>query len=331
MSWLALDIGGANLKVADGKGYAHSVAFPLWQRPQDLAAELKKLIESAPAALSLAVTMTGELADCFETKAEGVTQILAAVEQAAGERTIHVYLCNDTFVSPDAACREPLLAAASNWQALATYARRYTNETHGLLIDIGSTTTDLIPLGKVTTQSVLTDTKRLAEGSLVYTGVKRSPICAIAAELPWNGRRCGVAQELFATTHDAYLVLGYLPEEPDQCSSADGRPCTQAYAHARLARSVCADTTIFSWADALEAAATVCLNQIELLAESAVLRAEPSQVILSGEGEFLARKLLDRLGWTCPAVSLMAELGPLVSQAACAHALAILAVERLRS
>lgn len=331
MSWLALDIGGANLKVADGRGYANSAAFPLWQRPQDLAVELRQLIDLAPPALSLAVTMTGELADCFETKADGVAHILSAVQQAAGERIVMVYQCNGEFVSPDEACLKTMLTAASNWQALAIYSKRYTNDANGLLIDIGSTTTDLIRLDDARNPSARTDTARLAEGSLIYTGVKRSPVCALVSELPWNGKRCGVAQELFATTHDAHLVLGYLPEEPDNCNSADGRPCSQEFAHARLARSVCADTTIFTWADALEAAATVCLNQIELLADSAALREEPSKVILSGEGEFLARKLLERMGWDCPVTSLTEALGPHVSQAACAHALAILAVERLQA
>ena len=37
---------------------------------------------SAPAADRLAVTMTGELCDCFRTKAEGVLHILAAVDAA---------------------------------------------------------------------------------------------------------------------------------------------------------------------------------------------------------------------------------------------------------
>ncbi len=332
MNWLGLDIGGANIKIADGCGYAESLAFPLWKRPTELASALSELLTKAPPAGSLAVTMTGELADCFATKAAGVVAILKAVAQAAGSRNIAVYLCDGGLVTVDAARKEPLLAAASNWHVLASYAGRFCTEVPALLIDIGSTTCDLIPLDQGIPHTVgQTDPERLAEGSLVYTGVKRSPICALVSELPWRGNSCAVAQELFATTHDAYVILGYMPEEPDSYCSTDGRPCTQAHAHARLARSICADTTMFSWAEAVEAAAIVWRSQIELLAASEVVRNEPSKVILSGEGEFLARQLVKRLGWSCEVVSLTDRLGAEISRAACAHALAVLARERVQS
>ena len=81
MSWLGLDIGGANLKAANAAGWAQSIPFALWRDPAGLAAALAELIAQAPAADRLAVTMTGELCDCFRTKAEGVRHILAAVAQ----------------------------------------------------------------------------------------------------------------------------------------------------------------------------------------------------------------------------------------------------------
>src|SRR6185436_6442383 len=72
MKWLALDIGGANLKTADGQGYAQSYAFALWKDPNRLAQQIRTAISEAPPADHLAVTMTGELADCFESKAAGI-------------------------------------------------------------------------------------------------------------------------------------------------------------------------------------------------------------------------------------------------------------------
>ena len=68
MKWLALDIGGANLKVADGRGHAESFPFELWRQPSHLAQELRTLIARSPACDHIAATMTGELADCFESK-----------------------------------------------------------------------------------------------------------------------------------------------------------------------------------------------------------------------------------------------------------------------
>ena len=334
MTCLAIDIGGANLKAADGRGYAASRPFAVWRHPERLSAELVQLIESAPACTSLAVTMTAELADCFETKAEGVRQILDAVQAAASGRTIRVYQVDGQLVDVEAARKTPLLAAASNWHALAAFANRYASACPALLIDLGSTTADVIPLdpsGPVA--AGLNDPERLASGELVYTGVERTPLCALVRSLPWQGRDCPVAAELFATTADAYLMLGELPEEPENCDTSDGRPRTWPHALARLARMVCADADSFTAEEARQAAVIVREAQLELLqaaVEKVVTRldAPPSTIITSGHGEFLLRHLLDRLSWQANVLSLTEVLGPAVSRCAPAHALAVLASER---
>src|SRR6202030_2937868 len=98
----------------------------------------------------------------------------------------------------------------------------------GLLIDVGSTTTDVIPLsgGRAVPRGV-TDAARLQTSELVYTGARRTPVCALVHE--------GVAAELFATTLDVYLTLGAFAED-SSTDTADGRPATRPRAHARLAR-----------------------------------------------------------------------------------------------
>ncbi|HVX61542.1 MAG TPA: hydantoinase/oxoprolinase family protein [Pirellulales bacterium] len=331
--WLALDVGGAHLKAADGLGFAASQYFPLWQKPDALAGALAALIAQSPPADRLAVTMTGELADCFATKAEGVAAILAATENAAGGRKICVYLVDGSYVAPHQALEQPLLAAASNWRALAQFAARYAPEGSGLLIDIGSTTCDLIPLvdGRPCATGH-TDPERLAAGELVYTGVTRSPVCAVASALPWRGKQVPTAQELFATTWDAYLTMGELPEEPDSRHTADGRPATKQAARDRLARSICADRQMFDDADALAAATAIARAQsarLALAAQGVVRRlpSAPETIIVSGQGEFLARQLLQRMRLQARVVSLNDELGADLSRAAPAHALAALARE----
>lgn len=334
MGLLALDIGGANLKAADGLGFAVSQFFPLWQRPDELAAALARLVAVAPAAETLVITMTGELADCFETKAQGVRHILHHARQAAGQRTVLVYLVDGSLVPSDAAQREPLRAAAANWHALARFAGRYCPAA-GLLLDIGSTTTDLIPIiDGQPAPAGHTDTERLAAGELVYTGVQRSPVCAVVDALPWRSRRIPVAQELFATMRDVYLLLGDLPEEASDCHTADGRPATQDAAHSRLARMICADRDHFSREDALIAAQAVARGQQSRLglaarAVSCRMSVPPTTMVLSGQGEFVGRRLVERLRLDAKIVSLAAELGGQVSQAAPAHALAAIARETL--
>jgi len=331
--WLALDIGGANLKAADGLGFAVSQFFPLWQQPDELAAALRRLIAESPAADRLAITMTGELADCFETKAEGVAAILSAVAAAAEGRRVQVYLTDGSLASPEQALAQTLLAAASNWHALASFAGRYVPRGPALLVDVGSTTCDVVPLvdGRPVAAGS-TDPERLAAGELVYTGVVRSPLCAVVTALAWRGKQVPTAHELFATTWDAYLISGDLPEEPQSRHTADGRPATKAAARDRLARSICADRSMFDDDDAQAAAAAIARAQLAkiAIAAQAVLRrlpAPPGAVVISGQGEFLARRLLDRMKSSAEVVSLNERLGAALSLAAPAHALAVLARE----
>ncbi len=334
MNWLGLDIGGANVKAADGCGLAISKYFPLWKQPEQLAGALREILNQTSNETSIAVTMTGELADCFATKAEGVRSIVEAVTAAAGNRTTRIYLTNGRFVSPEIAIANPILAAASNWHALARFASRFLLHSTGLVIDIGSTTTDIISVtdGRPTTLGQ-TDPERLVHGELVYTGVQRSPICALIDSTTWRNAPCPIAQEFFATTWDAYLTLGQLTEEPESTHTADGRPATRDAAQNRLARQICADRTMFTEADARAMSLAVTQAQIEMIAGSVQIVAvrlptRSPEVIVSGRGEFLAVRVLEHLGLTNRIISLGRKLGPELSRVGPAHALAILAREQ---
>src|SRR6478752_1280225 len=118
MKWLALDIGGANIKTADGEGYAQSYAFAMWRDSARLAQQIRTSIYEAPPADHLAVTMTGELADCFESKEAGIRFILQAVADGSDNRHTRVYLVDGRLVSSQVALTLPNLVAASNWHAL---------------------------------------------------------------------------------------------------------------------------------------------------------------------------------------------------------------------
>ncbi|MBY0461275.1 MAG: hypothetical protein K2V38_28455 [Gemmataceae bacterium] len=334
---LGLDVGGANLKAATaGAGSpatpprAVSVPFALWKQPDKLPAALAELVAQFPDADELAVTMTGELCDCFETKREGVQAIIDAAKVAAGGRPIHVWSTDGAFLRPDEARAHHMKVAAANWHALATFAGRWAPHYGGVLIDVGSTTTDLIPLNHgVPSTYGATDFDRLQMRELVYAGVRRTPVCAV-----WSDQVCA---ELFATTQDVYTLLGLLREEPDNRDTADGRPMTTENAIARLARMLGGDHEQLSDDQVIHFATRVHAELRERLvksARSAYLTAqEPPElrtVIVSGAGEFLARQVAARAFPSVSAeriISLTAELGPEVSACAPAYACAVLATE----
>ncbi|MBI2192940.1 MAG: H4MPT-linked C1 transfer pathway protein [Planctomycetes bacterium] len=332
MNVLGWDIGGANLKAAHSGGTAHSVPFELWKRPGDLAAALAGLAGRMPPADLWAVTMTGELCDCFETKGEGVHRILEAAEQAARGVPILAWQTCGRFVRPDDARSRPLQTAASNWHALATLtAREFCPARWGLLIDVGSTTTDLVLLGRGRPcPAGLTDPERLASGELVYSGVRRTPLAALVRSLPYRGRACPVAAELFATTLDVCLLLGLIPERPESRDTADGRAATRARAADRMVRMICADRELCTMEEAESMARAAYQVQVETLSESArrVVRRSSESLsiaILAGSGEFLARRIAQALDPPLPTLSLAESWGDALSGAACAWSVAQLA------
>ncbi len=332
---IALDIGGANLKAAHASGAARSVPFALWKRPEDLADVLGRLVATLPPADRVALTTTAELCDCFETKAEGVRHVLRAAREVFAEIPVRVWGTDGRFHSVEDVLEVPWIAAAANWLALAHAAGRLVPEGPALLIDVGSTTTDLIPLRDgLPIPRGRTDTERLRSGELVYVGSRRTPVCSLATELRWRGGPIGLAAELFATTLDVYLTLGDLPEDPADVATADGRPATIEASRDRLARMVGADRQGFSADDAQDFATEADLAIVNRLVASARRACEgselgqPRSVILAGAGEFLGRRVAERvMALDGEILSLADDWGPVASAAGCAWALLLLASE----
>lgn len=322
---LGLDIGGANLKAAHSNGSAISVAFPLWKQPDRLTAALRQLCAEMPAHDRLSVTMTGELCDCYPTKREGVHAIVQGVLAAAGPTPVRVWSNRARFVSCDEAMAEPYRVAAANWLAQAyLMGQRFPSE-RVLLIDTGSTTTDLVYLNRGTPQPIgISDPDRLSSGELVYTGVRRTPVCAVLG--------MEVAAEFFATMLDVYLFLKLLPEDATNRDTADGRPATRAHAHARLARMRCADVETFTPEQASDLCVRAMQTQWQALdrAIEKVVQGRPpiERIVLSGSGEVLGQSVWARSIYaTLPGTLLSEVLGASLSTAACAYAVAVLAAQ----
>lgn len=328
--WVGLDVGGANLKVADGHGRAESLRFPLWKQPERLgepvAESLTTFDPTGDAAVAL--TMTGELADCYVTKAEGVRAIVGAVERAAGSRPLVIATVDDRWLTATEARDSPLDAAASNWRVGARLVAEGMGED-AVWIDSGSTTTDVVRVsGGRAASASRTDTDRLLSGELVYTGLGRTPVCAVVDTLPYRGKECPVMAEWFATAADAWLLVDRIAADPGDTDTADGRPFSLAHARDRLARCVGADRESFDERDARVAAERVVDAQVRRVAAAlgrVGARGTPS-ITVSGSGEALASAAAaTHPGRGDAPTSLTALLGHRVSAAFPAHAAAVLA------
>lgn len=326
---LGLDIGGANLKAATNTGFARSVPFALWKHPEKLPSALRTFLSGFPHFDAIALTMTGELCDCFATKREGVLRIVAATLEAFEGYALRIWTTTGRFRTPAEAEESYRTIAAANWHALATFVgRTITPQGHALLIDIGSTTTDLIPIINGLPASLgTTDETRLTSGELVYTGVRRTPATTLLGS--------DAAAEFFASTLDAHLLLGNIPDNEKDCDTADGRPATASYAHARLSRMLGGDPELTSIEQTTRLARTMIERQTRAISTrlTAILQRSLEgsvHAVVSGSGEFLARSIVkseqfrDRIATV---QSLVDHLGETISTAAPAYAVAKLAEE----
>jgi (4-(4-[2-(gamma-L-glutamylamino)ethyl]phenoxymethyl)furan-2-yl)methanamine synthase len=211
---LGWDIGGSNTKICrivDGRVMAAvSRPFEIKEAPEQLTALLRSLaaeVAGDGVVDAHAVTMTAELSRNFRTKREGVAFVLDAVEAALGPHGVRVFTVDGAFLTPTDARDQPLRVAAANWMATASWlARTYRD---AVLVDVGSTTTDIIPIvaGRIVAEG-RTDPDRLASGELLYSGASRTPVEALAAEVCVQGRHYALAAEAFATTADVHAWRG---------------------------------------------------------------------------------------------------------------------------
>lgn len=324
MSVLALDIGGANIKAAVADRVM-SVPFALWRSPDKLPEQLAKIALDLGPVSKWCVTMTAELCDCFATKREGVSHVLIAVQETAGSAPVHVWTTRGVFVSVEDAVRDPISCAAANWHALATWVARRWMQGEGLLIDTGSTTTDIIRVcdGRVIAVG-LTDTDRLASGELIYSGARRTPVMALGPTVAFEGKMHGVMAEYFATASDVHVLLGNLPENKDDIETADGRPMMKSYAAARVLRMIGADMETMGSDAAARLARAFADVQIQRVAKAirgVVADRAIKRVVVAGSGSFLATRAAQVALPAVEQVLLSDLLGEAASSAACAVAL----------
>ena len=322
------DIGGAHLKAVllDAKGEVIDclqLPCPLWKgldflqraildvlyqflaSPQNIPAEAgyscAKANKIAASGVCHAITMTGELVDLFENRQQGVCEIAKLASKILGENCYFYAApsCNKTssFVRQQEVASFSSHIASANWHASASALAMHVDDA--LFVDIGSTTTDIIAIegGKVVSDG-LTDADRMQADSLVYTGVVRTPIMALAQKLPFgvgkNKMETNVAAEYFASMADVYRLTGEL--KSDDAETADGKGKSQLESARRLARMIGHDVDEHNfnqdnekWIQLALACKTIQMRQIK----TAMLKQlKPNMMVIgAGAGSFLVQQI----------------------------------------
>ena len=297
------DIGGAHLKAAWLNHNAEVQAVyqepcPLWQGIESLETALAHIVDKLPSSsVQHAITMTGELVDLFENKAQGVMEIIAVMQRVLGAQSLLVYAGRSGFISAELVEAKHIDDIASaNWLASAQYVAQQIDE--GLFIDMGSTTTDILLLSNKQVDALgYTDFQRLISSELVYTGMVRTAVMAVVQSVDFAGSEVGVMSEYFATMADVYRLTGELDERHDQSEPADGGEKTELASARRLARMIGCDLQDFSLSRWQELAYTIRkqqLNRIQLAIQKQLLRLDKQEkTVLIGAG--IGRSLIQEI------------------------------------
>ncbi len=299
------DLGGAHLKVAlagDGTRILEVVQIPcpLWQGLDQLTEAIdvvRPLIEPAG---RHGVTMTGELVDLFDNRAQGVVRLIEAMAEALPGADLRIYAGSAGLLDPHEAAARPDEVASANWLASAGFAASRLEEA--LFVDLGSTTTDLVPLtGGRVEAAAMTDAARLVSEELVYSGVTRTPVMALAESLPFEGQRQRLMAEHFATAADIHRLTGRLPAGADQHPAADGGDKSIEASARRLARMLGRDVESAPLTTWRQLAGTLAERQLRRLQDAAErvlsrgLMSDGAPLVGAGVGRFLLADLAARL------------------------------------
>ncbi|HHH45025.1 MAG TPA: S-layer protein [Gammaproteobacteria bacterium] len=301
------DLGGAHLKAAhlDAQGYvlaAVQLPCPLWQGIYFLQRSVDEVLNRWGANPGRhAVTMTGELVDLFSSRSEGVHALVRVMEDRLWPAPVDLFAGTRGFLPATASRNAAESIASSNWLASASFVSRHLPQA--LLVDIGSTTTDIVAVGggSVLAQG-MNDHARMRCGELVYSGVVRTPVMVMAQRVPFNGVWVPLMAEHFAVSADVYRLTGELPAHADQHPAADNGPKTRKGSARRLARMLGLDLEAATLADWCRLARYLSdqqmqalLANIDLVLSHHDLDAD-APLVGAGVGRFLVRRLAQCCG-----------------------------------
>jgi probable H4MPT-linked C1 transfer pathway protein len=183
---------------------------PIWRGIEYLDRALEEASHAIQAKRTChALTMTAELADIFTDRLQGMQVLIEHFGAHVSVGRIRIFAGKAGWLATAEVKEHATSIASANWLASASYAARKC--ARGIVVDIGSTTTDIIEFrdGRIWYRGY-SDGERLRTGELVYTGVLRTPVMAVVQWVPFEGEWQTLASEQFATLADVYQLTGQL-------------------------------------------------------------------------------------------------------------------------
>jgi len=321
---IGIDIGGANTKVASASGDARSFYLPLWKGP-DLV-QLLQSIKDEFQPSNVGIVMTGEQADVFNSKSEGILYIASCVRSVFASP--YFFSVRGQFAQT-VSKRNSAVCAASNWAASAAFLAEALGDC--LFVDAGSTTCDIIPIKGGHVVASATDFERLCKNELIYSGVLRTNIATVLRSVTL-GRTYRLSSECYAITADAHRVLGNIEEDEYACDTPDSRQRDIDACCRRIARVLLSDVETLGKRNVYQIARFVERAQVDELADALAIHADEQDIRLvigAGLGEFIIEKAASRQGLGCCLLS--HQYGKEISQVFPAYAVSKLleqAIER---
>ena len=295
MKIIGWDIGGAHIKAAkiDFKkktSKTKQLYSPIWKNVNYLKKSIKLIKKKLGKTNYHAITMTAELSDIFPDRKNGVKHIINLSSKILGEKNIFFY-SKKNFLKKKLAIKKPFELNSMNWHATASFISNFFPNC--ILVDIGSTTSDIIPIkNKEIISKDVSDYQRLKSNELIYLGVLRTPIQAVE-------RKKNLINENFANLSDVYRVLNKIPSTFDLLPTLDSKTKNKHDSARRIARIFGKDykkNHFLKWkkiAYQIEGEHLKILKSvIKKIEKKNFLKKVP--IIGAGIGEFLVKKIYNK-------------------------------------
>ncbi len=232
MKIIGWDIGGAHLKAAKidfkkKKTETRQIYTPIWENTNNLKKSIKLIKKKFGKCNYHAITMTAELSDIFLNRSTGVKYIINLSSKILENKKIFFY-SKKKFVRKKIALQNTHGLNSMNWHATANFVSNFFPNC--ILVDIGSTTTDIIPIkNKKIISKGVNDHQRLKSNELIYMGVLRTPIHAVE-------KKKNLIYENFANLSDVYRVLNKIPTNFNLLPTQDNKSKNKHDSARRIAR-----------------------------------------------------------------------------------------------